>query len=272
MSINQQRVARRWCAALASITMMAAVLAVASPAAAQAPGDFYGIADDDTGPVTNTGSGGTSTGGGSPIAAPEPIANTGAAEYDTLWTDENVPTGLTTLRDNDNVDVWTYAPDDHSAFMALIIINNADAPTEYRFEHAVPEGHTAEVQDDGSVRFFDAGGNEAGGVMAPWAVDADGNDITTSYRLDGDTIIQTVNHQDAVYPVVADPLWIPIAVAVGRCVINTFCRTTAVQAVRLAPAVVGTAWRNRGILTSGDSNAPGRRPTNTCNARGRLGC
>lgn len=281
-----KRHTQRWGTALAAASMMAAVLAVASPANAEAPiGGLHDeriIGGDDTGPVTDTGAG-TDGGSGTPdqnpadplIAEPEPIANTGAAEYDTVWSSDGVvPVEIVTIRSDDNVQVWTHAPDDRSAFMALLIIENADAPTEYRFEQAVPQGHTAAVHDDGSVRFYDADGNESGGVMAPWAIDADGRDVATSYRLEGDTIVQTVEHQDASYPVVADPVWIPVgvAIAIGACVTNPLCLTAVIELPRVAPTAVGVAWRNRGALSSGDGNAPGQRATNTCNSRNRAGC
>ena len=157
--------------------------------------------------------------------------------------------------------------------LVLLIIDNADAPTEYRFEGAIPEGHSATVTENGSVQFFDADGIEAGGVMAPWAVDADGKNIPTSHTIDGTTIVQTVEHHGAVYPVVADPLWIPVGVVIVRCAVSVFCRTTTIQAFRLAPAVAVSAWNARqAFAPSGDPNDPGRRPTNTCNMRNHAGC
>ena len=45
----------------------------------------------------------------------------------------------------------------------------------------------------------------------PWAVDAKGVHLPTEYRLDGDTIIQSVDTSDATFPVVADPRLTPRA-------------------------------------------------------------
>ncbi len=123
---------------------------------------------------------------------------------------------------------------------------------------------------DGSVRFFDTGGDEVAGILAPWAIDAEANVVPTRYTLDGTTLVQTVDHQGAIYPVVADPIFVPIPVAI--CIGTPACVYIASSAVALAPTVIVTAWRNRGRLISGDRNAPGQRPTSTCNGRNRSGC
>ena len=62
-----------------------------------------------------------------------------------------------------------------------------------------------ELQLDGSVQLVDADGNEAGIIATPWALDATGAEIPTSFALDGSTLVQTVNHHGATYPVIADP-------------------------------------------------------------------
>ena len=82
--------------------------------------------------------------------------------------------------------------------------------------------------------------------------------------------MQTVNHSGAAYPVVADPVFVPVSVAI--CMGTPSCAYVATSVYFLAPAVVGTAWRNKGKLRSGDGNAPGKRATNTCNSRNRSGC
>ncbi len=42
-------------------------------------------------------------------------------------------------------------------------------------------------------------------VAAPWAYDARGVPVPTNYRIEGTTIVQTVDHRGVAYPVVADP-------------------------------------------------------------------
>ncbi len=248
------------------------MLVTGAPAAA-APGDLLDSPDSTvtTGDESDSDDNddGDDNAAGDLLAPADPVADTGAATYDTVWLPgELVPADVTVVRADDNTELVTFATE--SSLMAVVIIASADAPTEYRFENAVPAGHTATVHPDGSVRFFDTDGNEVAGILAPWAIDAAAKMVPTHYTLDGTTLVQTVDHQRAAYPVVADPVFVPIAVAI--CIGTPSCAYIAASAYFLAPVVVGTAWRNRGALTSGNSNAPGQRPTSTCNGRNRNGC
>ncbi|MFG1959700.1 hypothetical protein [Nonomuraea sp. NPDC049028] len=88
---------------------------------------------------------------------------------------------------------------------AMTIIKDSSAPTEYRFPISAPEGSELEVEeDDGTVLIYN---NDIylAEIDLPWAKDANGNAVPTSYRVEGMTLIQTVNHAGAAYPVVADP-------------------------------------------------------------------
>ncbi len=46
-------------------------------------------------------------------------------------------------------------------------------------------------------------------IAAPWAKDANGNDVETFYTVNGDDLTQVVNHVNAsvTYPIVADPTY-----------------------------------------------------------------
>ncbi|MGW6055356.1 hypothetical protein [Streptomyces sp. NPDC055189] len=91
---------------------------------------------------------------------------------------------------------------------ALITLKNASAPTEYRFELDLPSGAHAALLDEGGVVVGDSAGEVVGLFDAPWARDADGKPVPTSYRLEGDTLIQTIRtDKSTAYPVVADPKW-----------------------------------------------------------------
>jgi hypothetical protein len=50
-------------------------------------------------------------------------------------------------------------------------------------------------------------GTPVGYFDRPWALAANGLPIPTSYRIEGSTIVQVVEHLGAEYPVVADPHW-----------------------------------------------------------------
>jgi hypothetical protein len=54
------------------------------------------------------------------------------------------------------------------------------------------------------VNELDASGLPAGHFEAPWAVDSAGLDVTTTYRVEGNVLVQSVLHTDN-YPVIADP-------------------------------------------------------------------
>lgn len=88
---------------------------------------------------------------------------------------------------------------------ALTIIKDSSAPTEYRFPISAPEGSMLEVEDDDGTVLIYNNDIYLGEIDLPWAKDANGNAVPTSYRVEGMTLIQTVNHAGAAYPVVADP-------------------------------------------------------------------
>lgn len=91
---------------------------------------------------------------------------------------------------------------------ALVTLKDAGAPTKHRFDIKLPEGTELVATEDGGydiVRDSEAAVS-FGHINAPWARDAGGHAVPTSYRLDGTTLVQTV-HVDAGtrFPVVADP-------------------------------------------------------------------
>ncbi|MBL7257804.1 hypothetical protein [Paractinoplanes lichenicola] len=91
------------------------------------------------------------------------------------------------------------------AVRALVTIADSSAPAEYRFPLTLPARTHLAANPDGSLDITD-GTLVYGKVAAPWATDATGAAVPTSYRLEGDTIVQTVAHGKATaYPVVADP-------------------------------------------------------------------
>lgn len=79
---------------------------------------------------------------------------------------------------------------------------------------------------------------------------------TKNFDLEGDTLIQTVQHYGASYPVIADPWWVPIMI-VGFRIAQAYATC---QRVQCGP-IIGVIATN--IPTSGSGNASGGRPTNT---------
>lgn len=80
------------------------------------------------------------------------------------------------------------------------------------FEIELPYGASLVPNEGGFNLVIDADGSKVvlGQVEEPWAVDADGTRLPTSYSLSGSTLTQHVDTAGAAYPIVADP-----AVTVG---------------------------------------------------------
>lgn len=101
----------------------------------------------------------------------------------------------------------------------LTTIADDRAPTRFTYRLALPPEHTLSSRD-GIVEIVDERGRAAVTIAAPWAMDADGDAIPTAYEVDGDTLIQVIEHttSDVSYPVVADPIF--IAPWVFRCLLG----------------------------------------------------
>lgn len=93
------------------------------------------------------------------------------------------------------------------------IIDNPNAPTEYEYKVDLPTGGKIELQSDGSAVLYNNKQEPISIIAKPWAKDATGKEVKTWFATDGLTLIQHVDHNVAgiVYPVVADPVWIPAA-------------------------------------------------------------
>jgi len=102
------------------------------------------------------------------------------------------------------------------AVRTMVTIENADAPNEYAFDFDLPPGYRlvkdTELSDEldeydcGAIYVLDDQGETVNAVDPAWAKDANGNDIETYYRIEGNVLIQVVEFdQDSVFPIVADP-------------------------------------------------------------------
>lgn len=202
-----------------------------------------------------------------------PVGSTGVPTYEAVWAPgQTVPTAVEILSDDSNVKLFTRDTEDRSLFAALLVIDNQDAPTEYRFEDAVPDGRTAELRPDGSVQFFDSDGNKSGGIAAPWALDANGKEVPTRYTLDGTTLVQTIDHEGAAYPVAADPAWFLVIVFAARLAAPTAAAVLTACGQAQCVAVTRTTSTAVYNYVKPRGGSDGNRPTNRCNARNRSGC
>lgn len=86
------------------------------------------------------------------------------------------------------------------------VIENADAPNRYDYPIDAPEGQTLRLAPNGGAFVGDDEGNVSMIIGAPWAKDANGNDVATRYEVSGNTLTQVVDFTAATaFPVVADP-------------------------------------------------------------------
>lgn len=99
----------------------------------------------------------------------------------------------------------------------LIEIPDMQSPTEFDFTIDAPPGSTLEKQVDGSIFILDGSGLPTALIDVPWAVDADGVAVPTSFRVAGNTVTQTIEtSSDTAFPVVADPdFWWIVANSAG---------------------------------------------------------
>lgn len=95
-----------------------------------------------------------------------------------------------------------------NGMQTLIHIDNAEAPTEYRFPLRVPDGAEIIPFTEGSADsvgiFLD--GDLLATIATPWAHDANGTPLETSLAVEDGTLVQIVEHDsNSVFPITADP-------------------------------------------------------------------
>jgi hypothetical protein len=146
--------------------------------------------------------------------------------------------------------ISTYATDEGT--QTLISIPSASSPSEYRFPLDIPGDGQAVILPDGSVAIVGADGNPLGGFHTPWAYDANGKALPTSFRIDGDTLIQTVDLSGATaFPVIADP-------DRGTAWWGVWFRYTKAETKKLAVALQqGNAAMVKDVFTTACGLAPG---------------
>ncbi len=96
----------------------------------------------------------------------------------------------------------------HAGASTVISMLNSNAPKSYSFPLNLPSGASAALSADGSVT-VSVGGAGIGAFQRPWATDARGTSLPTSYTLSRDgaryVLTQHVDTHGAVYPITADP-------------------------------------------------------------------
>jgi hypothetical protein len=88
----------------------------------------------------------------------------------------------------------------------LITADNPDAPTDYTFELSMPKGAQAVTNALGGVDVVDHGGEVIQRLATPWARDATGRPVPTSFTVKGNTLTQHIAPEaNSIYPILADP-------------------------------------------------------------------
>lgn len=99
----------------------------------------------------------------------------------------------------------TVEPLANGSIQSSVVLAGSQAPTSYSFTFTTP-GISLVMQGNGSVA-IDSAGKQVGSVAAPWATDATGQPVSTSYSVNGNVLTQNIVTTSATaYPVTADPM------------------------------------------------------------------
>ncbi|WP_299954699.1 hypothetical protein [uncultured Modestobacter sp.] len=109
--------------------------------------------------------------------------------------------GTTVVGDSDETIAIQSTPD---GFRMMSVLADASSATSTTYDVELPDGASLVVDPLGGV-VVQRDGVATGRFNAPWAVDANGKQLDTSYSVAGSQITQTFDTTGAVFPVVADP-------------------------------------------------------------------
>ena len=110
--------------------------------------------------------------------------------------------------DNASGGMTTALPKDDGSLQIVTTIDSADSPHDYAYKIGTNGSRdlTLVKEGDGGVSILDDEGNWVGGIAKPWAVDANGTELPTSYSVEGTSVVQHVDFDaSTAFPVVADP-------------------------------------------------------------------
>ncbi|MFH8753935.1 hypothetical protein ACH4GK_41825 [Streptomyces rimosus] len=88
-------------------------------------------------------------------------------------------------------------PTTDGGIRALAVLKDATAPREQSYDIGLPASARLVKLDNGAVAAIAKGGAFLGGFATPWAKDANGNPVPTSFRVDGTTLVQSVRTTDS---------------------------------------------------------------------------
>lgn len=114
---------------------------------------------------------------------------------------------------DENLDSSAIVENADGTIRTSFIANSSNSPEKYAIDFNLPDKTHLEFSKDlegnvdGSIEASDEDGNILFAIGIPWATDANGNKVTTFYRIKGNRLIQVVKHksEDVSHPIVADP-------------------------------------------------------------------
>ncbi len=96
----------------------------------------------------------------------------------------------------------TYLQDRSDGFSVIAVLQEGQSSAT--FDGLVKPGQRLEPNGSGGLAILE-GDAMVGAIDAPWARDAAGKELRTSYRIDGSAIVQDVDVKGAAFPIIADP-------------------------------------------------------------------
>lgn len=116
--------------------------------------------------------------------------------------------GVSVLQAADGTEIVTAVKED-STLQIATILSDSTAPERFDYVIDIPTGARLELVN-GQPFVWAADGSMIGGFFPAWAKDATGQDVTTHYEVNGNTLTQVVEHHglsNVQYPIVADPAY-----------------------------------------------------------------
>ena len=133
----------------------------------------------------------------------------------------------------------------------LSVSKSSAAPTVIKYRVVTDPSGTLALQPDGSVHVMNRDGLITSVIEAPWAIDAAGRSVTTSYTIAGSTLVQTIEHRapGVTYPVTADPSVVSCSTFVA-CIKFNRSETLRVNNAAITGGVAGMAGSLCGLIPS----------------------
>lgn len=89
----------------------------------------------------------------------------------------------------------------------VINIKSKDAPSSYTFPMQLEVGDYIKLNDNGSANVLGSDNKSKIFILKPWAIDTNQKELKTWYTVSGSNLIQNIDFSNAVFPIIADPLW-----------------------------------------------------------------